>query len=158
MKSKQLLIMWLIHMWVIFGSLYLVGLSVAWTTFQLALVLFPSVLLNAQTTDAKGRPIPPKKMMKVPGAIVIDVPWHSSREAWRRTAILMPIGLLFSFFVSTYGPGIGLVTWWQRLMVMLNVGIAWQMYMIYKSRQWPDEAPSEPPSDRRDPPEERTQG
>ncbi len=152
MKARQLLIVWLIHLWIILGSLYLVGLSVAWTMFQLALVLFPSMLLIIQTTDAKGRPIPPKKMKKIPGTIVIDVPWHSSLEAWNRTDFLLPIGLLFSFFVSTYGPRIGLVTWWQRLMVMLNVGIAWQIYMIYKSRQWPDEAPSEPTSDQRDPP------
>ncbi len=150
MKAKQPLIVGLIHLWVILGSLYLVGLSVAWTVFQLALVLFASVLLIIQTTDAKGRPIPPKKMMKVPGAIVIDLPWQDSREAWRRTAILVRIGLLFSFFIANYGPRIGLVTWWQRLMVLLNVGIAWQIYMIYMSRQWPDEAPSEPPSDRRD--------
>jgi len=151
MKAKQLLIVWLIHMWVILGSLYLVGLSVAWTVFQLALVLFPSVLLIIHTTDAKGRPIPPKKMMKIPGTIVIDIPWHSSKEAWRRTTILLPIGLFFSFFVSNYGPRIGLVTWWQRLMVLLNVGIAWQIYMIYKSRQWPDEAPGESPKKEQEP-------
>ena len=148
MKAKHLLLLWLIHLWVILGSLLLVRVSVAWTMFQLALVLFPSLLLATQRTDAKGRPIPPKKMMKVPGAIVIDIPWHSSREAWRRTVVLVPIGLFFSFFITNAGPRIGLVTWWQRVMVLLNVGIAWQIYMIYKSRQWPDEAPSSPPIER----------
>lgn len=150
MKAKQPLILGAIHLWVILGSLCLVRVSVAWTLVQLALVLFPSVVLLIQTTDAKGRPIPPKKRMKIPGTIVIDIPWHSSQEAWRRTAILVRIGLLFSFFIASYGPRIGLVTWWQRLMVLLNVGIAWQIYMVYMSRQWPDEASSEPPSDQRD--------
>jgi hypothetical protein len=144
MKTKLLMKLWAIHMWVIFGSLYLVGLSVTWTMLQLALVLLSSALLATQTVDAMGRPIPPKEKKKTLGAIVVDVPWQDSREAWRRTAILLPVAMLFSVVVSVYGPRIGLVTWWQRLMVMLNVGISWQIYMIYKSRQWPDEKRAHP--------------